>query len=127
MTINSKGQVVTTCDELMNHTSWCELVNARHKVKGHGNRIFRTFELDCGSGYRIRIAKTEAISFSFSSLEFSKPYVTIQFSTIYGKMSYRHTIISDCKNRDEFYRNLYNHLDHKFPLTDTDEQWAGNP
>lgn len=122
MTINEKKQVVTTCDELMNHTGWSERVSSRHKAKGHGNAIFRVFELDCGNDYRICIAKTEAIGLSLSSLEFSKPYVTIQFSTMYGKMSHRHTIISDCKSRNEFYWKLYNHLAHKFPLTDADVQ-----
>ena len=122
MEINNKKQIVTTCDELLNHAEWHELINARHKVKGHGNRIFRVFELDCGSGYKISIALTESIGFSFSSQAFSKPYITVLFTTKYGTSSYRRTIISDCQNREEFYLKLYNHLAKRFPLTDLDVQ-----
>ena len=117
MNINNR-HVETTCDELMNHALWREHVNLRHKVNGHGDKLFRTFELDCGSGYKISISMSEAIGFSLSSMKFSKPYIMPSFSTRFGTSSYRRTIISDCKNREEFYLKLYNHLDKKLPLTD---------
>ena len=122
MEINSRKHVVTTCNELLNNDNWRERVSSRCKIKGHGNRIFRTFELDCGSDYHISISITEAIGLSLTSLKTTKPYVTTVFRTIYGKYSSRVTDIVDCKNRSEFYMKLYQMLDKKFPLTDFDVQ-----
>ena len=124
MEINIKKQVVTTRDELLNHEGWKERIDTRHKMKGHGNRIFRTFELDCGSGYKISISLTEAIGFSLVSCEFTKPYVTTVFRTTFGQASSRMTKITDCKNRSEFYSELYRTLDRRFQLTDLDVQEA---
>ena len=122
MDINSKRQVVATCEELLNHKGWKERINLRRKIKGHGNRIFRTFELDCGNGYMISIGITEAIGFSLASCEFTKPYIATIFQTTYGHASPRMTKITDCTNRSEFERMLYNTLAKQFPLTDFDVQ-----
>lgn len=122
MEINSKKQVVVTTEELLNHEGWKERIDARHKIKGHGNRIFRTFELDCGNGYMISVSMTEAIGFSLATCKFSKPFVTTVFRTTFGHASPRMTKISDCKSRSEFERVLYHTLDKKFQLTDLDVQ-----
>lgn len=114
--------IVTTCDELLNHEGWKERVDYRHKEKGHGNRIFRTFQLDCGEGYTIYLRIAETIYLSLTSMKVSKPCVTTNFTTMFGKASHRMTDIKGCGNRDVFYKRLYDHLDHKFPLTDMDVQ-----
>ena len=121
MTIVNR-QLVTTCDELLNHEGWKERMESRHKEKGHGNRIFRTFELDCGEGYKIHIGIVEMVYLSLTSMKVSKPCVTTNFSTVYGKASFRRTNITDCKDRDLFYKRLYGSLEKRFPLTDLDVQ-----
>ena len=122
MEINSKKRVVTTQDELLNHEGWKEHIESRYKLKEHGNRIFRTFELDCGSDYHISIRICEAINLSFTTLRTSKPFVTTVFQTRYMKYGSRGTDIADCKDREAFYWKLYQTLDKKFPLTDFDVQ-----
>lgn len=120
MTINNR-HVETTCDELMNHTLWHERVSSRYKVKGYGDKTFRVFECDCGSGYKISIGMTEAIGFSLSSMKFSKPCIIPMFTTLYGTSSFRRTEISGCKNRTDFYLKLYNHLDKSYPMSNEEK------
>lgn len=124
MEVNSKKHMVTSCDELLNHTGWRERVSSRGKIKGHGNRMFRTFELDCGNDYHMTISLTEAIGLSLATLKTTKPYVTTTFHTTYGKWSPRMTDIVDCKDRSSFFMKLYQTLAKRFPLTDIDIQSA---
>lgn len=122
MKITSRKHVATTCEELLNHDGWHELVSSRFKKKEYGNRVFRTFELDCGNNYFIKITEVVCVSLSLNSLKLSKPYITTVFHTTYGKYGSRMTDIADCKNREEFFMKLYKTLDKKFPLTDFDVQ-----
>lgn len=122
MTINSRKHIVTTCDELLNNEGWRERTSSRCKITGHGNRIFRTFELDCGNDYHISISITEMIGLSLTSMKTTKPYVTTTFRTTYGKCGSRMTDIVDCKDRSAFFWKLYQKLDRKFKLTDFDVQ-----
>jgi hypothetical protein len=122
MEITSRKHLATTCDELLNHDGWHEIAGSRFKKKGFGNRVFRTFELDCGGNYFIKVSEAVCAYMSLTSLKLSKPCRTIVFQTMYGQYSSRMTDIADCTNREQFYMKLYQTLNKRFPLTDFDVQ-----
>lgn len=116
MTITSRKHVATTCDELLNHDGWHEIVCDRTRSEGFGGLWLRTFELDCGNNYFIRIFQRECVSLALLSRALSRPYVATFFVTRRGRFGYSFTDISDCSDRSLFYLKLYRTLSERFPL-----------
>ena len=121
-------KVVTTTDELFNSPDWVEVIERRHKEKGHGNRVFRQFRLECGNNRAIVLYLTEMIGFSFATCELTKPTVgvLIQVQERYGSnLQYCRYIgmkLEEGASRDAIKGELYKRLCKKFPLTDMDVQ-----
>lgn len=114
-------KVVTTSDELFNSPSWVEVVERRHKEKGHGNRVFRQFKLDCGNNREIVVYLTEMIFLSFATCKLTKPTVGVQMH-VQDRYNFFGLKLEDGVSRDAIKDELYKRLCKRFPLTDMDVQ-----
>lgn len=121
-------KVVTTSDELFNSQSWVEVTERRHKEKGHGNRVFRQFELECGNNRKIVVYLAEMIGLSLVTLEFTKPTVGVLMQVIerFGRNLQNSRFVGlkleEGVSRDAIKDELYKRLCKRFPLTDWDVQ-----
>lgn len=114
-------KVVTTSDELFNSPSWVEVIERRHKEKGHGNRVFRQFKLECGNDRKIVVYLSEMIGFSLATCEFTKPTVGVQMQ-VQDKYKFIGLKLEEGVSRDAIKDELYKRLCKRFPLTDMDVQ-----
>ena len=114
-------KVVTTSDELFNSPNWVEVIERRHKEKGHGNRVFRQFKLDCGNNRTIVVYLAEMIGLSLVTLKFSKPTVGVLMQ-VQDKYNFIGLKLEEGVSRDAIKNELYKRLCKRFPLTDMDVQ-----
>ena len=114
-------KVVTTSDELFNSQSWVEVIERRHKEKGHGNRVFRQFRLDCGNNREIVVYLAEMIGLSLVTLEFTKPTVGVLMQ-VKDRYKFVGLKLEEGVSRDTIKDELYRRLCKRFPLTDMDVQ-----
>ena len=121
-------KVVTTSDELFNSQSWIEVTERRHKEKGHGNRVFRQFKLDCGNNREIIVYLSETIGLSLTTCKFTKPTVDVliqvneRFGSNLQDSRYIGLKLEEGVSRDAIKDELYKRLCKRFPLTDMDVQ-----
>lgn len=121
-------KVVTTSDELFNSPSWVEVTERRHKEKGHGNRVFRQFKLECGNNREIVVYLTEMIGLSLVTCKLTKPTVGVIMQVL---ERFGHNLqdsrfvclkLEEGVTRDAIKDELYKRLCKRFPLTDMDVQ-----
>ena len=121
-------KVVTTSDELFNSPSWVEVTERRHKEKGHGNRVFRQFKLDCGNNREIVVYLAEMIGLSLVTGKLTKPTVGVlmQVHERFGRnLQYCRYVGLKLEEGVSGYAvkgELYKRLCKRFPLTDMDVQ-----
>lgn len=121
-------KVVTTSDELFNTPSWVEVVERRHKEKGHGNRVFRQFKLDCGNNREIVVYLAEMIGLSLVTCKLTKPTVGVLIHVLerFGRNLQDSRFVGlkleEGVSGYAIKGELYKRLCKKFPLTDMDVQ-----
>lgn len=113
--------VVTTSDELFNSPSWAEVVERRHKEKGHGNRVFRQFKLDCGNNRTIVVYLAEMIGLSLVTGKLTKPTVGVLMQ-VKDRDNYIGMKLEEGVSGYAIKGELYKRLCKRFPLTDWDVQ-----
>lgn len=121
-------KVVTTSDELFNSQSWVEVVERRHKEKGHGNRVFRQFKLDCGNNREIVVYLAEMIGLSLGTCKLTKPTVGVLIQVLerFGRNLQNSRFVGlkleEGISGYAIKGELYKRLCKRFPLTDMDVQ-----
>ena len=121
-------KVVTTSDELFNSTSWVEVIERRHKEKGHGNRVFRQFKLECGNDRAIVVYLAEMIGLSLVTCKLTKPTVGVlmqvheRFGRNLQNCRYVGLKLEEGVSGYAVKGELYRRLCKRFPLTDMDVQ-----
>jgi hypothetical protein len=114
-------KVVTTADELFNSPNWVEVIERRHKEKGHGNRVFRQFKLECGNDRAIVVYLAEMIGLSLVTCELTKPTVGVLMQ-VQDRYNFIGLKLEEGISRDSIKDELYKRLCKRFPLTDMDVQ-----
>lgn len=114
-------KIVTTSDELFNSQSWVEVTERRHREKGHGNRVFRQFKLECGNNREIVVYLAEMIGLSLVTCKLTKPTVGVLMQ-VHDKYKFIGLKLEEGVSRDAIKDELYKRLCKRFPLTDMDVQ-----